>query len=99
MLFKGIPVKWTIKASASDITSCNGTLTVPQYGISKQLASGDNIIEFIPTETGNIQYSCSMGMVSSNITVVNDVSKMTNNEIKQAQSAGSSGSSSGGCCG
>jgi len=32
--------------------------------------AGDNIIEFTPTETGTIPYSCWMGMIKSNITIV-----------------------------
>jgi len=31
---------------------------------------GDNVIEFTPTQTGTFQYSCWMGMIFGNITVV-----------------------------
>ncbi len=97
---KGIPVKWTIKADASTINGCNGTVTIPKYGISQKLVPGDNVIEFTPDAEGNIPYTCWMGMISSNIKVVADVSKVTQSDIDQSQSQGSaSGAGAGGCCG
>lgn len=97
---KGIPVKWTIKADASSINGCNETVTIPKYGISQKLVPGDNVIEFTPEEEGNIPYTCWMGMISSNIKVVADVSKVTQSDIDQSQSQGaSSGIGAGGCCG
>lgn len=80
---KGIPVKWTIKANKSDLTSCNGILTVPRYGIQKKLVPGNNLIVFTPAEEGNITYTCWMGMISSNIKVVSDVRKVSNSDILQ----------------
>jgi plastocyanin domain-containing protein len=32
--------------------------------------TGENIIEFTPARTGNVGYSCWMGMIRGNITVV-----------------------------
>jgi uncharacterized protein len=72
---KGIPVRWVLKASAKDLNSCNSLVTVPAYGIRKQLAAGDNVIEFTPDREGTIPYACSMGMVSSTIRVVSDLSQ------------------------
>ena len=95
---KGIPVKWTIQANASDITSCNNELIVPKYGIEKKLVPGDNLIEFTPTEEGNITYTCWMGMISSNIKVVSDVSKVSNDDILQNAQNASSSNLGGGCC-
>ncbi|HEY5555562.1 sulfite exporter TauE/SafE family protein [Acetobacterium sp.] len=66
----GIPVKWIIKADASDINGCNNQILVPKYNIEKKLVAGDNIIEFTPTETGTVPFSCWMGMIKSKITVV-----------------------------
>ena len=86
---KGIPVKWNMKADASTINGCNGTVTIPQYNISKKLQPGDNEIDFTPQQTSNITYTCSMGMISSTITVVTDVSKVTATKSNQATSAGS----------
>nr|WP_320025401.1 sulfite exporter TauE/SafE family protein [uncultured Acetobacterium sp.] len=66
----GVPVKWTIQADESNINGCNNQILIPKYNIEKKLVAGDNIIEFTPTETGTIPYSCWMGMIKSNITIV-----------------------------
>lgn len=65
----GVPVRWTIKAEVSDITGCNNTIVIPAYNIQKTLEPGENIIEFIPTESGTVPYSCWMGMIRSHITI------------------------------
>lgn len=96
---KGIPVKWNMKAAAQNINGCNGTLTIPKYNIQKKLVPGDNIIEFTPDETGNITYTCWMGMISNNIKVVSDVSKVSSSDIAQAGNSNGSGALGGGCCG
>jgi uncharacterized protein len=67
---KGIPVQWVIRASANDLNNCNSMLTIPAYGIYKQLKPGDTMIDFKPLQEGTIKYLCGMGMVSSTITVV-----------------------------
>lgn len=67
---KDIPVKWIINAEAKNINGCNDEIIVPKYNISKPLEPGENIIEFTPTETGAIPYSCWMGMIRSKITVI-----------------------------
>ena len=72
---KGIPVQWIIDARKQDITGCNQVLTVPDYNIEKKLFPGENIIEFTPTKSGKIGYTCWMGMISSTIDVVEDVQK------------------------
>jgi len=99
---KGIPVKWTIKANASDITGCNGTMVIPKLNIEKSFKPGDNIIEFTPTEAGDIPYSCSMGMITSNIKVVSNLSK-DNKSAKDSKGSVSTETpkpspSSMGCC-
>ena len=65
----GIPVRWTITADSSVLNGCNEALVIPEYGIQKGLAPGDNVIEFTPTEAGAFPYSCWMGMIRSTITV------------------------------
>lgn len=57
---KGVPVKWIIDAQAP--YSCASSLVVPKLGIQTSLKAGENIIEFTPTETGQLPFSCSMGM-------------------------------------
>ncbi len=42
--------------------TCASSLVIPEYGIKRQLSPGENIIEFTPTETGKLPFSCSMGM-------------------------------------
>jgi sulfite exporter TauE/SafE/copper chaperone CopZ len=96
---KGVSVKWIMKADASIINGCNGTVTIPQYNISKRLQPGDNEIDFTPQQTGNIVYTCSMGMIRSNISVVSDLTNTK--ETSQAQSDGKAATTTGGgmpCC-
>ena len=38
-------------------------LTIPSLGITKYLSPGINEISFTPTQTGVLQFTCSMGMV------------------------------------
>ncbi|HEX3044166.1 MAG TPA: heavy metal transporter, partial [Bacillota bacterium] len=97
---KGIPVRWTIKAKAEDLNGCNNPVTIPKYNIQKKLVPGDNVIEFTPSEEGNITYTCWMGMISSNIKVVSNLSKVSEQDLQQADSRGNSSPLSGGgsCC-
>lgn len=74
---KGIPVKWTIKVEKGDLNGCNNPVTIPQYNKQQKLVVGDNVIEFTPESEGNILYTCWMGMISSNIKVVPDLSQVS----------------------
>lgn len=74
---KGIPVKWTIQVGEGDLNGCNNPLTIPKYNVTKELQLGDNVLEFIPQKEGNIVYTCWMGMIRSNITVVDEISNPT----------------------
>lgn len=67
----GKPVKWNIKASNGDLNGCNSKMIAREFGIEKSLQIGDNIIEFTPNKTGTYSYSCWMGMIRSEIYVVN----------------------------
>ncbi len=101
---KGIPVKWTIKADASDITGCNQKMQIGQFNIEKQLVPGDNIIEFTPSESGTIPYSCWMNMIKSTITVVDDINNINKSAVGSLQNVISDNSMpgctmGGGCCG
>ncbi|MGI6451471.1 MAG: sulfite exporter TauE/SafE family protein [Desulfitobacteriia bacterium] len=75
---KGIPVKWTIEVEQGDLNGCNNPLTIPKYNYKKELQYGKNVIEFVPEKTGNIVYTCWMGMIRSNITVVDDINNPQN---------------------
>lgn len=69
----GIPVQWNIQAEANAINGCNNKIIIPKYNIEKKLEPGDNIIEFTPTESGTIPFSCWMGMIRSQISVYDNL--------------------------
>lgn len=56
----GVPVKWTIEAPKGTVNGCNYKIEISDYDIEYTLHTGENIIEFTPTKTGTIQYSCWM---------------------------------------
>src|SRR5680860_1028671 len=66
---KGVPVKWVINSTNN--YTCASYLVIPSLGISKALSMGENIIEFTPTEVGEIRFTCSMGMYSGFFKVIN----------------------------
>ncbi|MEQ8198910.1 MAG: sulfite exporter TauE/SafE family protein, partial [Clostridiaceae bacterium] len=55
---KGIPVKWII--DGKQITSCNNAIAAPSLNIEKKIKSGENVIEFTPSDK-DINFSCWMG--------------------------------------
>jgi plastocyanin domain-containing protein len=79
----GIPVKWTIQAEDSNINGCNNSIIIPKYDLQYDLKAGDNVIEFTPEESGNVPYSCWMGMIRSKITVVEDLSNIDSGKITE----------------
>lgn len=56
----GREVRWIINSTSP--FSCASSIVVPEYGISRSLKRGENVIAFTPTRTGEIPFSCSMGM-------------------------------------
>ncbi len=71
---KGIPVEWRLSAGPGDITGCNNAIIVREYGIEQPLDDGITTVEFLPVEAGTYLFSCWMGMISSHIVVVDDLS-------------------------
>ena len=71
---KGLPVKWIMRADGSQLNGCNNGIIVPEFGIEKRLAAGDNVIEFTPQKSGTVPFTCWMGMISSSIIVVDNIS-------------------------
>ena len=67
---KGIPVRWTIEAPEGTVNGCNYRMLIQDYGIEHTFETGENVIEFVPEETGVVRYSCWMGMIHGNIHVV-----------------------------
>lgn len=70
MVQAGIPVRWTINAPDGSINGCNYRVIIQEYGIEHSFEEGENIIEFTPTDTGEIPYTCWMGMIRGNIIVM-----------------------------
>lgn len=89
---KGIPVKWIIQGN--QINSCNGQLVIPSIGIQKNLEQGQNVIEFTPKGTSDINFSCWMGMLTGVIKVVDNLESYTAPKTETAPSSSSSMS----CC-
>jgi sulfite exporter TauE/SafE/copper chaperone CopZ len=66
---KGVPVKWNI--NGENTFGCQAYFVVPTLGIQKTIVPGIQTIDFTPTETGTINFSCGMGMYRGQITVIN----------------------------
>lgn len=67
-VIKDMPVRWVI--NSKDANSCASSIVASKIGVKKFLTSGENTIEFTPTELGEIRFSCSMGMYTGKFTVV-----------------------------
>jgi uncharacterized protein len=64
----GIPVRLTVMTN--NVHSCARAFTIPEFNISKVMpVTGSEVIEFTPTKTGRLAYTCSMGMYSGEFTV------------------------------
>jgi len=95
ILKKGVPVKWII--NGKQLNGCNNGIQVPKYGLNFQIKQGEQTIEFTPTESGVVSWSCWMGMIQGTFVVVDDI----NSQAAQTQinSANSAPAKSGGGCG
>lgn len=66
---KGETVNLTLKST--DAFSCASAFRIPSLGIAKNLQPNDiQLISFVPTQTGPIQFNCSMGMYKGIIEVI-----------------------------
>ena len=92
---KGIPVQWNIRAEKGDINGCNNRIIILEYNLEIPLKPGDNIIEFTPDKSGIVPYSCWMGMIRSQIAVVDDLS----NPGQIPENDGSINTNLPSCCG
>lgn len=68
-VYADVPLKWIITADKENLNGCNNEIIIPEFKLQQKLVPGENIIEFTPTKTGTITYTCWMGMISSTITV------------------------------
>ena len=58
---QNIPVQWNIDGRQA--SGCAKIISVPSLGITQRLSSDSlTMVEFTPSKTGKIQFSCSMGM-------------------------------------
>ena len=69
---KGIPVKFIINVEEKNLTTCNNWIMMRNYDVLQKLEVGQNVIEFVPTKTGDFFYTCRMNMLKNNIKVVDD---------------------------
>jgi uncharacterized protein len=101
VLKKDVPVKWII--NAKELNGCNNAIQVPKLGLKFDIKKGEQIIEFTPTETGTISWSCWMGMIPGVFIVQDNVdSNSANQALEEAEvpKGGSCGAGGGGCgCG
>jgi sulfite exporter TauE/SafE/copper chaperone CopZ len=93
VLKKGVPVKWVI--DGKEITGCNNAIQVPKLGLKFDIKKGKQTIEFTPTESGVIPWSCWMGMIRGTFVVTDE--GVTDNEMNSAVKT--SAPVSGGCGG
>ena len=89
VLKKGVPAKWNI--NVKELTGCNNEIIARDYGIDIKLKKGMNTVEFIPTKTGTVRWSCWMGMIPGSFVVIDDGS------ATEAQLSDSIPQASGGC--
>ena len=57
----GVPVRWVI--NGVNVSGCTSTIIIPSFNISKNLKYGENVVQFTPQKSGEIAFSCGMGMV------------------------------------
>jgi uncharacterized protein len=94
ILKKGVPVKWNI--NVVELTGCNNEIIVRDYNIDAKLTKGMNVVEFIPTESGTVRWSCWMGMIPGSFIVTEDGVASGSEVEAAADSAPAKGSCGGG---
>ena len=101
VLQKDMPVKWIIEGK--EINGCNNAIQVPKYGLNFDIKKGEQIIEFTPTESGTVSWSCWMGMIPGIFVVKDEIdanSVSADLDKIVVPDGGSCGGGSGGCgCG
>lgn len=65
---KNVPVVWAVEGK--DVSGCASTLISPRLNISRPLSLGTTIIKFTPKQTGEIPFSCGMGMIRGSFQVI-----------------------------
>ena len=85
VLKKGVPVK--LIADMNNMPGCSKSVVIRDFGVSKYVKSGDNIIEFTPDKTGTFKIACSMNMYIGSFTVTGDGLAPTGAEAVQVANA------------
>jgi uncharacterized protein len=96
VLKKGVPVKWNI--NVVELTGCNNEIIVRDYNIDAKLTKGLNVVEFTPTESGTVRWSCWMGMIPGSF-IVTDDGAASSGQLQEAAAISNSGGSCGGGAG
>ncbi len=68
VLYAGLPTTWLIEGTAP--FNCSTALRVPDLGVSVNLAEGENTVALPAMKVGTIPFTCSMGMYTGNLLVV-----------------------------
>jgi len=84
-LRKGVPVKWAI--NGKELNECNKTIVVPQYKLKIELHPGEQTINFTPSESGVVPWSCWMGMIPGTFIVIEDPPATSNSKTANQQGA------------
>ncbi|WP_432629207.1 urease accessory protein UreH domain-containing protein [Brotaphodocola sp.] len=80
----GVPVKWIIEAPKGSINGCNYKMLIREYGVEHTFSEGENVIEFVPTKSGTVSYTCWMGMIRGNIFVTDQKNQEVENQSENA---------------
>ncbi len=66
---RGVPVRWVI--DVTDPYSCSASISLPAAGIVRYFdGPGQNVIEFTPERSGELRFTCAMGMFPGRFTVI-----------------------------
>ncbi len=68
VIYAGRPAHWVMTSTAP--FSCAASLTSQDLGVQRVLVEGRNVIELPALSEGTYAYSCSMGMYSGRIVVI-----------------------------
>lgn len=78
-VYKGMPVEWQIDGRGA--VGCTQVITVPRLGITEYLPrNAIKTISFTPENTGEIKFSCSMGMTDPRAKFIVVENPLENNE-------------------
>jgi hypothetical protein len=93
---KGIPVR--LVADLNSVQGCARGIVIPEFGIEKNLAPNDSIIEFVPDKSGTFAFSCFMGMYRGTIVVEEEDGTVANYSGTSALPQGRQGGCGCGGC-